>query len=92
MVSVLYVEKAEVEGNEELKFVGAVSHPASCGTAGGETLELSGSALKDGHRRSPCGVEARDGIGHCLVDEFLSDEMFCYHAGFLCCKYSNRQL
>ena len=56
MVSVLYVEEAEVEGNEELKFVGAVSHPASRSTAVGESLELSGPALEYGHRRTPCGV------------------------------------
>lgn len=56
MVSVLYVEEAEVEGNEELKFVGAVSHPASRSSAVGESLELSGPALEYGHRRTPCGV------------------------------------
>lgn len=79
MVAVLYVEKTEVEGNEKLKLVGAVSHPASRGTAGGKTLELAGSALKDGHRRTPCGVKTRDGVGHGLVDKLLPYEMFCNH-------------
>ena len=82
MVAVLDVEEAEVEGYEELDFVGSVGHTACGGTTGGETAELSGADMEKGDGWSPSGVETRDGVGHDLVDELLVDETVCYHIYF----------
>lgn len=79
LAAILDVEEAEVERDEEAQFIGTFTDmPVGCPFKG-KAHELSGSDLKDRDGRTPGFVKPGDGVGHGLVDEFLADELFCYH-------------
>ena len=57
-VAILYIEEAEVEGEEEAQLTGAVigfacGSPTLC-----KGLQLSGAYLELGYNRAPCLIEA----------------------------------